>query len=122
MSLEISPHILVVTAHKWYYMANAGIREQVYMASHESSKKSIRKTVRQRSVNVNRLNRIRTFIKKVEGAISSKLGNAAVVSAFSRAQKEIMKGASKNIMHKNAASRRISRLNKRVKLAIGEEK
>jgi small subunit ribosomal protein S20 len=92
------------------------------MASHESSKKSIRKTVRQRSVNVSRLSRIRTFTKKVEGAIASKLDRSDVMSAFSGAQKEIMKGASKNIMHKNTASRMISRLSKKVKFAIGEEK
>jgi small subunit ribosomal protein S20 len=92
------------------------------MASHESSKKSIRKTVRQRSVNVNRISRVRTFIKKVEMAVASKLDKADVLSAFSRAQKEIMKGASKNIMHKNAASRTISRLNKKIKFAVGEEK
>ncbi|MDR2074691.1 MAG: 30S ribosomal protein S20 [Holosporales bacterium] len=92
------------------------------MASHESSKKSIRKTVRQRAVNVCRIGRIRTFIKKVEKAISSKLDSAAIVSAFSIAQKEIMKGASKHIMHKNTASRIISRLSKKVKSALGEVK
>jgi small subunit ribosomal protein S20 len=92
------------------------------MASHESSKKSIRKTMRQRAVNVSRVSRIRTFVKKVEKAISSRLDSAAVASAFSEAQKEIMKGASKNVMHKNTASRTISRLNKRVKSALGEVK
>jgi small subunit ribosomal protein S20 len=92
------------------------------MASHESSKKSIRKTIRQRAVNVGRISRIHTFIKKVEKAISSKLDSAAVVSAFSTAQKEIMKGASKNVIHKNTASRTISRLSKKIKSALGEGK
>ncbi|MDR1488773.1 MAG: 30S ribosomal protein S20 [Holosporales bacterium] len=92
------------------------------MACHKSSKKSIRKTVRQSSVNINRLSRIRTFIKKVELAITANFDKAKIVEAFSHAQKEIMKGATHDILHKNTASRKISRLSKRVKTAIGESK
>ncbi len=90
------------------------------MASHKSAQKSIRKTVRQRAVNVSRISRIRTFIKKVENAISSKLDKTSILAAFSDAQKEIMRGASKHVTHKNTASRTISRLAKKVKAAIGE--
>lgn len=90
------------------------------MASHKSAKKSIRKTVRQRAVNVNRLSRIRTFVKKVEQAIAEKLDKALILASFSDMQKEVMRGASKNVIHKNAASRKISRIAKRVKVAVGE--
>ncbi|MDR1289464.1 MAG: 30S ribosomal protein S20 [Holosporales bacterium] len=90
------------------------------MASHESAKKSIRKTARQRVVNINRLSRIRTFIKKLESALAGKLDKDAVLSAFSAAQKEIMRGVGKRVIHKNTAARKISRMNKRVKLVIGE--
>ncbi len=91
------------------------------MASHKSAKKSIRKTARQRVVNVNRLSRIRTFIKKVEQAIAEKVEKSVVLAAFSDMQKEMMRGASKNVIHKNAASRKISRIAKRVKVAVGEQ-
>ena len=91
------------------------------MASHESAKKSIRKTAKQRVVNINRLSRIRTFIKKVEQAISGTPEKDNVLATFSDMQKEIMRGVSKNVIHKNAASRKISRISKRVKVAIGEQ-
>ena len=90
------------------------------MASHESAKKSIRKSMRQYSVNVSRMNRIRTFIKKLEQAISEKVSKENILKAFSEMQKEIMKGVNKKIIHKNAASRKISRMSHKVKMAIGE--
>jgi small subunit ribosomal protein S20 len=90
------------------------------MASHKSTKKSIRKTIRQRAVNVSRRSRVKTFIKKVESAITTGLDKAGILLAFSAAQKEIMKGAAKHVLHKNTASRTISRLARRVKVAVGE--
>lgn len=90
------------------------------MASHRSAKKSIRKTARQRLVNMSRLSRIKTFIKKVEQLILEKSDKAGICSAFSEMQKEIMRGVSKNVIHKNAAARKISRMSKRMKVAIGE--
>ena len=91
-----------------------------FMASHDSAKKSVRKTLRQRAVNVSRMSRIKTYIKKVEEAITAKVEKSSIVASFSNAQKEIMKGASKNIFHKNTASRKISKLAKKVKNAIGD--
>lgn len=92
------------------------------MASHESAKKSIRKSVKQRVVNLNRLNRIRTFIKKLEQAIIEKVSKESVLKAFSEMQKEVMRGVNKNVIHKNAAARKISRMCHKVKIAVGEEK
>ncbi|MDO4975612.1 MAG: 30S ribosomal protein S20 [Alphaproteobacteria bacterium] len=90
------------------------------MASHESAKKSIRKTERQHIVNQNRLSRIRTFIKKLEQAITSNASKESILSAFSEMQKEIMRGVNKRVIHKNAAARKISRMSHKVKVAIGE--
>lgn len=90
------------------------------MASHESAKKSIRKSAKQRVVNVNRMSRIRTFVKKVEQAIAEKLDKSNILAAFSDMQKEVMRGVTKNVIHKNSASRKISRMAKRIKVAIGE--
>ena len=92
------------------------------MASHESAKKSIRKSTRQHAVNVSRMNRIRTFIKKLEKAIAEKATKENIVSAFSEMQKEIMKGVNKKVVHKNAAARKISRMSHKVKVALGEDK
>ncbi|MDR1034764.1 MAG: 30S ribosomal protein S20 [Holosporales bacterium] len=90
------------------------------MASHESAKKSIRKTARQRVVNISRLSRIRTFIKKLESDIANKLDKEVIFATFSVMQKEIMRGVGKRVIHKNTAARKISRMNKKMKLIIGE--
>ena len=66
-------------------------------------------------MNQSRRSRIRTYVRKVEEAIASGDQNAAM-EALKAAQPEIMRGAGKGIMHKNTASRKISRLNGRVKV------
>lgn len=83
------------------------------MAQIKSAKKRIRRTVRQTAVNRNRTSRVRTFVKKVEVAIAG--GDKAVAqAALLAAEPELMRGASKGIMHKNTASRKVSRLSARV--------
>jgi small subunit ribosomal protein S20 len=84
------------------------------MANTPSAKKAIRKIERRSAVNRARRSRIRTFIRKVEEAIAAgdKDGAAAALKA---AQPEIMRGAQKGIFHRNAASRKISRLDSRIK-------
>ena len=84
------------------------------MANIRSAKKRIRRTSRQVVVNRNRVGGVRTSIKKVEQAILE--GDAAATkSAFQDAQPMIMRGAQKGIMHRNKASRTLSRLSARVK-------
>jgi small subunit ribosomal protein S20 len=84
------------------------------VAHHESAKKRIRQTEKRTAANRSRLSRIRTFVRKVEAAVSS--GDAAVAAtALQEAQPEIMRGVTKGVIHKNAASRKISRLALKVK-------
>ncbi len=84
------------------------------MANHQSSKKRIRQIERRSAVNRARLSRIRTFVKKVELAISS--GDAAAAKeALKVAQPEVMRGAQRGILHRNTASRKLSRLSARIK-------
>ena len=84
------------------------------MANHKSAEKRIRQTERRTEINRNRVSRIRTFVKKVETAISS--GNKAeAAEAFKAAQPEMMRGASKGVLHKNTVSRKLSRLSARIK-------
>ncbi|MCI5078024.1 30S ribosomal protein S20 [Oricola sp.] len=84
------------------------------MANTVSAKKATRKIARRTAVNTARRSRIRTFMRKVEEAIAS--GDAKAASdALVAAQPEIMRAASKGVLHKNTASRKISRLASRVK-------
>lgn len=84
------------------------------MANTPSAKKATRKIARRAEVNRTRRSRMRTFIRKVEEAIAS--GNAAVAAeALKSAQPELMRAAQKGVLHKNTASRKVSRLAARVK-------
>lgn len=88
------------------------------MANSPSAAKRVRQIERRTAVNTARRSRIKTFIRKVEEAIAS--GDAAAAkSALQAAQPEIMRGATKGVLHANTASRKVSRLASRVKaLAI----
>ena len=84
------------------------------MANTPQSKKRARQIERQTAINKARRSRIRTFLRKVEEAIAK--GDAAVArEALQNAQPELMRGVTKGIVHKNTASRKISRLSARVK-------
>lgn len=84
------------------------------MANTPSAKKAARKIARRAAVNRNRRSRMRTEVRKVEEAIAS--GNAeAAVAALQQAQPELMRAAQKGVLHKNTASRKVSRLAARVK-------
>jgi len=84
------------------------------MAHHPSAKKRIRQTERRTAVNRARTSRIRSFLKKVELAIAS--GDAtAAKAALLEAEPEMMRGVQGGVLHKNTASRKVSRLSARVK-------
>lgn len=84
------------------------------MANIKSAKKRIRRTARQTEVNRRRRSRLRSFIRKVEEAVASGDKEAAA-AALREAQPEIMRGAGKGVLHKNTASRKISRLSRSIK-------
>ncbi len=84
------------------------------MANSPSAKKRARQTARRTEVNKARRSRVRTFIRKVEEAIAAG-DQAAALNALKAAQPEIMRGATKGVLHKNTASRKVSRLNHRIK-------
>ena len=84
------------------------------MANSPQARKRIRRNDRRTEVNTARLSRIRTFMRKVEESIAS--GDASTAqTALRAAQPEIMRGVTKGVMHKNTASRKISRLSRRIK-------
>lgn len=79
-----------------------------------SAKKRMRQTKRRTEVNRSRINRVRTFEKKVATAIAAGDKKAAE-EALKAAQPEIMRGVTKGVLHKNTAARKMSRLSKRIK-------
>jgi small subunit ribosomal protein S20 len=84
------------------------------MANSPSSKKRARQNERRADVNKARRSRMRTFIRKVEEAIATGDHDAAA-TALRLAQPEIMRSVSRGVVHRNTASRKISRLSGRVK-------
>ena len=84
------------------------------MANHKSAEKRARQTERRTVANAARRSRMRSSIKKVEEAIKSGDKKAAA-EALRVAQPEIQRGATKHIVTKNAAARRVSRPAARIK-------
>ena len=83
------------------------------MANTTSAKKATRKIERRTEVNKARRSRMRTFLRKVDEAIASG-DKSAAAAALKAAQPEIMRAAQKGVVHKNTASRKVSRLSARV--------
>lgn len=84
------------------------------MANSPQAKKRARQNERRFAINKARRSRIRTYLRKVEEAIASGDQDAAK-EALRAAQPELMRGVTKGVVHKNTASRKISRLSARVK-------
>ena len=84
------------------------------MASHKSAEKRARQTERRTAANTARRSRVRGSITKGEEAITGGDTKAAA-AALRDAQPEIQRGATKHIVTKNAAARRVSRLAARIK-------
>ena len=83
------------------------------MANTTSAKKAVRKIARRTAVNKSRRSRTRTAVRKVEEAIASGDRKAAV-EALKAAEPALMRAAQKGVIHKNNASRKVSRLNARI--------
>jgi small subunit ribosomal protein S20 len=84
------------------------------MANTKSAKKAVRKIARRTAVNKSRRSRMRTQVRRVEEAIGAGDQKAAQ-EALKQAQPLVMKAAQSHILHRNTASRRLSRLSARIK-------
>ena len=84
------------------------------MANTSSAKKATRKIAARTAVNKNRRSRVRTYVRMVEEALAAG-DKAAAEAAFKAAQPELMRAAGKGVLHRNTASRKVSRLAQRVK-------
>lgn len=83
------------------------------MANTPQAKKRIRRNNSRAEINGARMSRIRGFVKKVEKACEAGDKKAAA-EALQAAQPELARGVARGVMHKNTASRKLSRLSKRV--------
>jgi len=84
------------------------------MANTRSAKKAARQAERRTVVNKSRRSRVRSSVRKVEEAIASG-DKAGAEAALRLAQPELMRGAQKNVLHANTASRKVSRLAQRIR-------
>ena len=88
------------------------------MANHASAKTRVRRSTRRALINKSRVSRMRTFVKQVELALGAGDVKAAE-EALKNAQPELLRGVSKGVIHKNTASRKLSRLSSRIKTLKG---
>ena len=87
------------------------------MANSPQAKKRVRITETKTAINRSHVSRIRTFVKHVEEALAG--GDpVAAAAALKAAQPEVMRGVTKGVLRKETASRKISRLTKRVKALV----
>ncbi len=83
------------------------------MANTKSAKKAARQSVRRTVINKARRSRLRGVVRKVEEAI--KAGDRPrALAAMAEAEPVIIRSAQKNIVHRNAARRKVSRLAHRI--------
>ncbi|MDB5521447.1 MAG: ribosomal protein [Tardiphaga sp.] len=89
------------------------------MANTTSAKKATRKIAARTIVNKSRRTQMRGSVRQVEEAIASGDKDAAL-KAMANAEPALMKAAQRNIVHRNQASRKVSRLVKQIS-KIGQE-
>lgn len=83
------------------------------MANTPQARKRIRRNQSRAAINSARVSRIRTFVKQVETALLDGDKDRAQ-AALKVVQPELARGVARGVLHKNTASRKMSRLTKRV--------
>lgn len=95
------------------------IEEVKLLANIKSAEKRIRTTKKRTALNKSRKSEIKTYIKKFDLAIEN--GNLDEAKELLKIiDKKLKKASHKNVLHKNAASRRVSVLTKRLNKKINE--
>jgi small subunit ribosomal protein S20 len=83
------------------------------MANTPQAKKRIKRNAKRADINRGRVSRIRTYVKLVESALEA--GNKdEAKAALARVQPELSRGVARGVLHKNTASRKLSRLTRRL--------
>jgi len=84
------------------------------MANIKSAKKRARQSEKRRLVNLSRKTEIKTTIKQFMAAVQKGEPKEKVMELFNATQAMMMRAKSKGLIHRNAASRKISRLAKKI--------
>jgi small subunit ribosomal protein S20 len=79
------------------------------MANTKSARKAARQTVRKTEINKSRRTALRNSVRTVEAAITAG-DRTKAAAAFKTAEPAIMRAAQLGVIHKNNASRKVSRL------------
>ena len=83
------------------------------MANTKSARKATRKIARRTEINKARRTVLRNSVRKVEEAINAG-DRTAAAEALKAAEPAIMRAAQRGTVHKNTASRKVSRLSHRI--------
>ena len=86
------------------------------MPNHKSAEKRVRQSEKRRVINRGNRSKVRTYIKKMRGALDSGKSEE-IQSVLPEAISVIDKAVQKGVMHKNAAARYKSRLTLRANQA-----
>ena len=93
------------------------LEEVKQLANIKSAEKRILIIEKKTALNKSKKTEIKTYIKKFDNAVATgKLDEARVL--LTTIDKKLKRAAQKNIVHMNAVSRKVSRLNKRLNNAI----
>ncbi len=93
------------------------LEEVKLLANIKSAKKRILITEKKTAINKARKSEIKTYIKKFDKAIENENFDEAKV-LLKAIDKKLKKAAHKNVMHMNNASRKVSRLTKKLNSAM----
>ena len=88
------------------------------MPNTKSARKAARQSARRTSVNRARRSRLRTAVRQVEEAIAAG-DRARALAAMAEAEPVIIRAGQRNVVHRNAARRKVSRLAHRI-AALGK--
>lgn len=87
------------------------------MANTKSAKKQARKNITRRKKNIIRKTSIKTAVKKILSAIENRENEATLQALLKDAESKLSRAKGKNTLHPKAASRKVSRLAKKVNAA-----
>lgn len=90
------------------------------MATHKSALKRHRQSLQRRDRNRARKSQMKTAVKKLVSAMENKDADT-LQAALKESQSVIAKTASRGVIHKKTASRKISRLTRRAQRALQAE-
>lgn len=93
------------------------LEEVKLLANIKSAEKRILITEKRTAINKSRKSEIKTYIKKFDNAVANgNLDEARVL--LNTIDKKLKKAAQRNVIHKNAVSRKVSRLTKKLNQAM----